>query len=159
MIKIDVWTDGANSGPKQRGGWCAILVHEGTIIAYTGYEDQTTSNRMELTAVIEGLKAVGATAHVTIHTDSAYVRNPLAQGWLRRWQANGWKGYKGDDVANQDLWQQMLELLGRHEVVWKKVKGHTKKWSWNTEADRLAVEAKVNRTSLVTVLDAERAAC
>lgn len=155
MRSVDLWTDGANGGRNGTpGGWCAILDHGGFQLAISGADPSTSNNRMELMAVIRGLEALGD-AHrytVIIHTDSAYVKNPHTQGWLKRWQRNGWKSHLGDDVANQDLWKMLAVLVEYHQVRWKKVKGHTKVFSLNTVADRMAVEAKKAARGVTVVL-------
>lgn len=153
---IQIWTDGASSGPKERGGWAAILVQDGFALAISGYDSSSTSNRMELTAVIEGLRAVGSVrSEVTIYTDSAYVKNPHSKGWILRWQQNGWKGHKGDPVANRDLWEQMLELISLHVVKWKKVRGHGNS-ELNNLADKMAVEAKLRGSGVTEYLTLPR---
>lgn len=155
MIALEIWTDGANSGPKKAGGWAAILVPDekgGTMLAISGYEESTTSNRMELTAVCEGLAAIGSErASVTIVTDSAYVKNAYTHGWMRTWKMNGWISSKGDKVANRDLWERLDELAAFHLVKWRKVKGHGLS-VFNNLADSMAVKAKQTGVGVVEIL-------
>ncbi len=145
MVAIDLWTDGANSGPGMRGGWACLICPQptGTRLALSGYEAATTSNRMELMAVIEGLQALGTgRAQVTVFTDSAYVKNPMVRGWTARWRYNGWKNAEGKAVANQDLWERLLALTAQHAVRWEKVRGHST-WALNNLVDEMAVRAKI----------------
>jgi ribonuclease HI len=95
---------------------------------------------MELRAVVEGLKALRQACRVAIHTDSAYVQRAFTEGWLERWQRNGWKTAAKKPVENQDLWRELLQASSRHEVKWVKVKGHADD-DLNNRVDRLAVAA------------------
>ena len=133
---IILYTDGACSGNPGLGGWGAILMYKGIEKVLSGGETLTTNNRMELTAVIEGLKAIKEGCKVDIYSDSAYVVNAFLQGWVDNWQKNGWKSSKGS-VLNVDLWQQLLVEIARHDVVWHKVKGHSDNEN-NNRCDALA---------------------
>lgn len=136
MKKIDLYTDGACSGNPGIGGWGAILIYNGIEKIISGGENNTTNNRMELTAVIKGLQALKEGCQVDIYSDSAYVVNAFLQGWIDSWVVNNWKSSKGQ-VQNIDLWQQLLDLLKKHDVKWHKVKGHADNVN-NNRCDKLA---------------------
>lgn len=136
MKKIDLYTDGACSGNPGIGGWGAILIYNKIEKILSGGEENTTNNRMELTAVIKGLQALKEGCKVNIYSDSAYVVNAFLQGWVDNWLENNWKSSKGQ-VQNIDLWQQLLEVLNKHEVKWFKVKGHADNVN-NNRCDKLA---------------------
>jgi ribonuclease HI len=105
-----------------------------------GGEHHTTNQRMELTAAIEGLKALKEPCKVKLYSDSAYLVNAFQQQWYTKWEQNGWKNSTGKPVANQELWEQLLNLTRKHEVTFFKVKGHADD-QWNTRCDELAVAA------------------
>jgi ribonuclease HI len=141
---LDLWTDGAcRSNPGGPGGYAAILVArraDGSIADeshVSGGEAETTNNRMELMAVVAGLRALTAPARVCIYTDSSYVMNASTQGWLERWQGNGWRTAGKKPVKNRELWERLLTEVARHEVEWVKVAGHTGV-ELNERADELA---------------------
>ena len=136
MKKIDLYTDGACSGNPGIGGWGAILIYNGIEKIISGGDYNTTNNRMELTAVIKGLQALKEGCQVDIYSDSAYVVNAFLQGWIDSWVVNNWKSSKGQ-VQNIDLWQQLLDLLKKHDVKWHKVKGHADNVN-NNRCDKLA---------------------
>lgn len=136
MKKIDLYTDGACSGNPGIGGWGAILIYNGIEKIISGGDNNTTNNRMELTAVIKGLQALKEGCQVDIYSDSAYVVNAFLQGWIDSWVVNNWKSSKGQ-VQNIDLWQQLLDLLKKHDVKWHKVKGHADNVN-NNRCDKLA---------------------
>ena len=104
-----------------------------------GGEKDTTNNRMELTAAIMALSALKWPCQVVLYSDSAYLINAFSQGWITRWQMNGWRTVKKEPVENRDLWQQLLDLTETHEVSWQKVKGHADD-RFNTICDAMAVE-------------------
>ncbi|MES2292213.1 MAG: ribonuclease HI [Pseudomonadota bacterium] len=137
---IDLFTDGACSGNPGPGGWGAILrsgPHESEL---SGGEIQTTNNRMELTAVIEGLRAIKKPASVTIHTDSKYVMDG-AKTWIVSWKKRGWKTADKKPVKNEDLWRALDEQQARHlSVAWIWVRGHSGHTE-NERADLLARDA------------------
>ena len=103
----------------------------------SGGEAMTTNNRMELMGVITGLTVLKEPCRVTLYTDSSYVVNAVNQGWLYGWKKKNWKK-KGGDVKNPDLWQRVLELIGRHDVTFVWVKGHAEN-EYNNRCDELAV--------------------
>lgn len=124
MKKVEIYTDGACSGNPGAGGWGAILKHKQHKKEISGYNAETTNNRMELTAVIEALKALKETCEITIYSDSQYFCNGILKGWAKNWRKNGWKKSDKKPALNADLWQELLDLLQKHEtnIVW--VKGH-----------------------------------
>ena len=103
----------------------------------SGFEPETTNNRMELRAVIEAVRALKAACSIKIHTDSAYVCNAFHQGWLNNWKANGWKTSSKRDVENQDLWRELQDALSAHSYAFVKVKGHSDN-PLNNRCDELA---------------------
>jgi ribonuclease HI len=137
MKKIEIYTDGACSGNPGPGGWGAILTYEGAEKELSGFEENTTNNRMELTGPIMALKALKYPCMVTIYTDSAYVFNAFTQGWIQKWESNGWQTSQKKPVENQNLWQDLLVLLEIHQVKWFKVKGHSDNEK-NNRCDELA---------------------
>lgn len=138
MKHVIIYTDGACSGNPGPGGWGALLVHGATEREISGAERSTTNNRMELTAALEALAALKEPCRVTIHTDSAYLQRAFTEGWLTKWQRNGWKTASKKPVENRDLWEALLEHAERHEVDWVKVKGHADD-VLNNRVDGLAV--------------------
>lgn len=124
LEKITLSTDGACLGNPGPGGWAALLRFEDKEKMISGGEPDTTNNRMELMAVICGLNALKRTCNVTIVTDSQYVMKAFKEGWLDKWQENGWKTADKKPVKNQELWEELLAAVDRHDVHWKWVKGH-----------------------------------
>ena len=139
MKKVEIFTDGACSGNPGPGGWGTILRYNGAEKELSGGEANTTNNRMELSAVINGLKALKEPCEVTLYSDSQYVCNALKLGWAKKWRSQGWMRNKKDPALNPELWSELLELCDKHqvEVVW--VKGHAGHPE-NERCDRLAVE-------------------
>ena len=122
--RIEIFTDGACSGNPGIGGWGVLLRYKDIEKELSGGELETTNNRMELTAVIEALKALKTVCNITLYTDSKYVMCGITE-WLENWKKNGWKtSNKKNDVKNVDLWQQLDELIKHHEIRWIWVKGH-----------------------------------
>jgi len=121
---VEIFTDGACRGNPGPGGWGVVLRYRGTERTLHGGERQTTNNRMELRAAIEGLKALKEPCAVTVTTDSVYVRDGISS-WLANWKANGWKTAARKPVKNVDLWQQLDQQNQRHRVSWHWVKGHS----------------------------------
>ena len=132
-----LYTDGACSGNPGPGGWGAILVYKGKEKVMSGGMKETTNNRMEILAVIEGLKCLKEPCKVEIYSDSAYVINTFLQGWLENWIKNDWKTSSNKQVQNVDLWKELIALLEKHEVHWNKVKGHADN-ELNNRCDALA---------------------
>ena len=122
--RVEIYTDGACSGNPGIGGWGVILRYRQTEKELSGGELNTTNNRMELTAVIEALKALKTKCNITLYTDSKYVMSGITE-WLENWKKNGWKtSNKKGEVKNIDLWQTLDELVKPHEIRWVWVKGH-----------------------------------
>jgi len=141
MKEIVIYTDGACSGNPGPGGWGAVLFYKNNKKEIFGGERETTNQRMELTAVIEALKALKVSGwDVTVYTDSAYIVNAFKKGWIGRWQKNGWKNSKKEDVANKDLWEELISLILKNNVKMEKVKGHAGN-TWNERCDELARNA------------------
>lgn len=124
MKRIELFTDGACKGNPGPGGWCAILRYNGVEKMISGGEKDTTNNRMELSAVLFGLKALKEPCHVTLQSDSKYVLDSLSKGWVYGWKKKGWKKSDGKPALNVDLWQQLLTEIARHEVEYIWIKGH-----------------------------------
>ena len=138
MKTVDIYTDGACSGNPGVGGYCAILMYNGAEKVVSGYELETTNNRMELLAVIKGLEALKETCMVNVYSDSQYVVDAFLQNWVFSWQQNGWKTAGKKAVKNPDLWLRLLELYNVHEVTFIKVKGHSDN-KFNNRCDKIAV--------------------
>ena len=140
MRKIELYTDGACSGNPGPGGWACILIYNNSEKELSGYEPETTNNRMELMAVIKGFEALREPCQVTVYSDSSYIVNAFNQGWIENWIANHWKrGPRKEPVLNKDLWKKLLSLIKKHQVSWIKVKGHSGH-KLNDRADQLAVK-------------------
>ena len=147
VAEFFAYTDGACSGNPGPGGWGALLIardgaHEGAREVkrreLSGGAAETTNNRMELTAAIEALNALGRPAAITVVTDSTYVKDGLTK-WLHGWKRNGWKTAAKKPVKNEDLWRALDEAARRHDVAWEWVKGHAGHEE-NERADELARE-------------------
>lgn len=138
MKEIEMFTDGACSGNPGPGGYGVILRYNGHEKKLYGGDPNTTNNRMEMTAVITGLKALKEPCKVTVTTDSKYVVDSITKGWAKSWQARGWKKADKKPALNADLWEVMLRLLEIHQVKFVWVKGHAGHPE-NEECDRLAV--------------------
>lgn len=138
MKNIEIYTDGACSGNPGKGGWGAVLVYKNTEKEISGYEKETTNNRMELTAVIMALKALKEPCNVKLTTDSKYVCDAVNKGWVYSWKSRGWKKADKKPALNVDLWEQLLELLSIHNVEFNWVKGHDGH-KYNERCDELAV--------------------
>lgn len=124
MTAIEIFTDGACSGNPGSGGWGAILRCGETEKELSGGAADTTNNRMELTAVIEALKALKRECEITLYTDSRYVMDGVNE-WLPNWKRNDWRTTnKKSAVKNVDLWQELDQLLPKHKIKWVWVKGH-----------------------------------
>lgn len=139
---VELFTDGACSGNPGPGGWAFILRHPATgkVLERSGAELETTNNRMELQAVIEGLSALKAPSLVDLTSDSQYVLKGLKE-WMASWKAKGWRTADKKPVKNQDLWMRLDELIAGHEVRFHWIRGHNEHPE-NERADRLAVGAR-----------------
>ena len=138
MKTVTLYTDGACSGNPGPGGWGAILEYQGHEMELSGGEDTTTNNRMELTAVIEGLKALKEPCVVELYSDSKYVIDGLSKGWAASWRKNGWKKADKKPALNPDLWEILLNLTEKHNLRYHWVKGHAENPK-NNRCDELAV--------------------
>lgn len=136
MKQVQVFTDGACSGNPGPGGWGVVLRFGDKERELCGGADNTTNNRMELTAAIEGLRALNEPCEVVLTTDSTYVKDGITR-WLTNWKKNGWKTAAKKAVKNQDLWQELDQQTSRHAVQWQWVKGHSGHPE-NERADALA---------------------
>ena len=138
-LKIDLYTDGACSGNPGPGGWGALLLWKDHEKELSGFERESTNNRMELMAVIEGLKALKKHCDITIYTDSKYVLQGATE-WLSGWKKRNWIKADKKPVINKELWQELDAELQRHSVKWQWVKGHSGNIG-NERVDKLAVKA------------------
>lgn len=136
MQEVTLYTDGACKGNPGTGGWGALLQSGKHSKELFGGEANTTNNRMELTAVIQGLAALKRPCIVNIYTDSQYVKNGMQQ-WIHNWKARGWKTAAKQPVKNIELWQALDEAVSKHQVHWHWVKGHAGN-PGNEKADELA---------------------
>ncbi len=138
MKKVRIYTDGACSGNPGNGGYCAILIYKGIEKVVSGSELNTTNNRMELLAVINGLKKLKEPCDVEIFSDSAYVTEAFNKMWIEDWQKNNWKTSSKQDVKNIDLWKELLSYTKKHKITFIKVKGHSDN-EYNNRCDKIAV--------------------
>ncbi|MBR6567243.1 MAG: ribonuclease HI [Clostridia bacterium] len=138
MKEVIIYTDGACSGNPGAGGWGTILVYKGKEKEMSGGSAETTNNRMELTAVIEGLKALKEPCSVTVVTDSQYVANGINLGWAKGWKENNWRKKDKKPALNPELWDELLTLIDKHEVTIEWVRGHDGHPE-NERCDRMAV--------------------
>ena len=138
--QVTLYTDGACSGNPGPGGWACVLLYKEQKKELCGGEAETTNNRMEITAVIEGLKALKEPCAVELNTDSKYVLEGATK-WLQGWQEKGWKKTNKKPVLNVDLWQILAPLLDQHKITWHWVKGHAGNL-YNERVDALAVEKR-----------------
>ena len=142
--EVTLYTDGACSGNPGPGGWAYILIHpaSGKTVENSGGESETTNNRMELQAAVEGLQALNRPTSVVLYTDSVYVGTGLSE-WMPKWKANGWRRKENNswkEVKNVDLWQQLDVLVRSHKVKYVRVAGHSGHPE-NDRCDELAVAA------------------
>ena len=136
---VVLYTDGACRGNPGPGGWGVVLRYRDDERTLNGFEAETTNNRMELIAVIEGLRALKRPCEVDLYTDSRYVMQGINE-WIGNWKRNGWKTAAKKPVKNVDLWQRLDEEAGRHQIDWHWVKGHSGN-AGNEHADLLANQA------------------
>ncbi len=137
MKQVTIYTDGACSGNPGMGGYCAILSYKENQKTISGFEMTTTNNRMELMAIIEGLKALKEPCSVQIYSDSSYCVNAFNNHWIESWESNGWRTSDKKDVKNKELWQELLKLIKIHKVTFIKVKGHADN-ELNNMCDKIA---------------------
>jgi len=137
--EIDIYTDGACSGNPGPGGWGAVLIYNGIKKEISGYEENTTNNRMELTAVIKALSLLKRSCKINLYSDSSYLINAFNQKWIENWQKRGWLKSDKTPVENKDLWLELLDLSSCHDIKWIKVKGHSDN-EYNNRCDKLATD-------------------
>lgn len=133
---VYIYTDGACKGNPGPGGWGALLKYRGTTKEYYGGEQNTTNNRMEMTAAIEALSKLTRSCEVVLTTDSQYLRKGITE-WIINWKQRDWKTANKKPVKNADLWRQLDELTQKHQINWNWVKGHSGHVE-NERADELA---------------------
>ena len=139
MKEVIIYTDGACSGNPGAGGWGTILEYKGNRKELSGGDENTTNNKMELTAVIEGLKALKEPCAVTVITDSQYVSNGINLGWAKSWKENGWRKKDKKPALNPELWDELLTLCEKHQVKIEWIKGHAGHPE-NERCDEMAVK-------------------
>lgn len=137
--QVEIYTDGACSGNPGPGGWGVLLRYIHMEKTLSGAEWETTNNRMELKAAIEGLKALTQHCDVILVTDSEYVKKGITE-WMENWKRKGWRTANGKPVKNQDLWEELDGLTKNHQITWRWVKGHSGHKE-NDQVDELAREA------------------
>lgn len=149
ITEVIIYTDGACSGNPGPGGWGAILIYKDTVKEISGYEENTTNNRMELTAAIEALKMLKRPCKVNLYSDSSYLINAFNQKWIDNWLKKDWIKSDKTPVENKDLWLKLLDLSSIHHIKWIKVKGHADN-EYNNRCDKLATdEIKKHQISVV----------
>ena len=116
MKEVTIYTDGACSMNPGPGGWAAVLIYKGVEKEISGFEDDTTNNRMELYSIIAALRSLKEPCRVRLFSDSAYAVNAFNQHWINGWQRNGWRTAKKQPVENQDLWELLLEQFAIHKI-------------------------------------------
>lgn len=141
MKEVTIYTDGACSGNPGKGGWGAVLIYGNIQRELSGFEEVTTNNKMELTACIEALKMLTEPCNVNLFSDSAYVVNAFNDDWISGWIKNNWRNSQKKEVANIELWKELIELTKFHSVVFNKVKGHAGD-KYNEICDALATGRK-----------------
>ena len=137
MKKVEIYTDGACSGNPGKGGWGAVLIYKGVRKELSAGYENTTNNRMELMAAIEGLSALKESCQVDLYSDSKYLVDAIEKGWLEKWMANNWMREKNKPALNSDLWKKLVALMEKHEVKFIWVKGHAQTEE-NNRCDQLA---------------------
>lgn len=144
MKNIEIYTDGACQGNPGPGGYGAIIIYNGVEKKISGFEEDTTNNRMELLAPIVAMECLNEICEINLYSDSAYLVNGFDKGWIYSWMKNNWKTAQGSAVKNVDLWKRLYELSKMHKITWIKVKGHADN-KYNNLCDKLAVDAIKNR--------------
>lgn len=145
MSEVDLYTDGACSGNPGAGGYGVVLIYGSHTKELSGAYRETTNNRMELMAVIQGLAALKKPCLVNLYSDSRYIVDAMNKDWVKRWKFNNWMRNKNEPAKNIDLWKQILELAGQHQIRWNWVKGHASN-TYNNRCDQLAREAITSQT-------------
>ena len=138
---VNIYTDGACTGNPGPGGWGALLKYEDSEKEISGYEADTTNNRMEMMAAIMALEGLSRPVTARLHTESRYLRDGITL-WVHKWKKSGWLTADKKPVKNQDLWQRLLDITDQHTVEWIWVKGHSGHVE-NERADFLARNAVI----------------
>ncbi len=146
MKDVAIYTDGACSGNPGKGGWGCVLIYKDIQKEFSGYDENTTNNRMEMQAVIEALKKLKEPCIVDLYSDSAYVCNAFVNDWISSWKNNGFKNANKKEVLNKELWLEIIELCNIHKVTFHKVKGHADN-RLNNLCDKLATD-EIKRHSI-----------
>jgi ribonuclease HI len=144
MKKVEIYTDGACSGNPGNGGWGAILIYGGHEKEISGFEENTTNNKMELTAAIKALDSLKEPCNVDLYSDSAYLINGFLKDWVEKWKSNGWINSSKEEVKNKELWETLDGLNVKHRINWIKVKGHADD-EYNNRCDKLATDEIKNQ--------------
>jgi len=139
---VEIFTDGACSGNPGPGAYCALIRYKNMEKIITGYEENTTNNRMELMAVISALKALRRPCNIKIFTDSQYVTKGMTQ-WIFSWIKNNWRNSKKEEIHNKDLWQELYQLSQKHNIEWLWIEGH-KGHPENEKCDKIAKDIILN---------------
>jgi len=147
LKKVQLITDGSAIGNPGPGGWACILRHGDVTKELYGCAPETTNNRMEITAALQGLRAIKQRCHVKVVTDSEYVKNGITR-WIASWKRNGWRTSSRQPVKNQDLWEELDAEADRHETEWVWTKGHADHAD-NNRCDELANRAAREQISNV----------
>lgn len=137
MKKVTIYTDGACSGNPGPGGWGAVLFYKDTMREISGYDPETTNNQMELTAAIKALDMLKVACEIDLYSDSAYLINAFQQGWVVKWQMNGFRTANKKPIQNVELWNELIKFNDMHKINWIKVKGHADN-KYNNRCDELA---------------------
>ena len=146
--KVVIYTDGACSYNPGPGGWAAYIMYGSKTKKLSGFEEETTNNRMELMAIIQGLSALNRPCRVELYSDSAYVVNGMKQDWLTNWKANKWKNSDNKPVKNQELWMELDRLVSYHEIEFFKVKGHADN-EFNNLVDKMATDEIAKHVNII----------
>ena len=134
--KLQIYTDGACLGNPGPGGWAAIIIENGQERVFSGNDNMTTNNRMELLAIIKALESINENLELIIYTDSKYVINGITS-WIKNWEANSWKNSTKQPVKNVDLWKKLDTNAKKHNIEWIWVKGHSGNF-FNEKVDEIA---------------------
>ncbi len=144
--QVEIFSDGACSGNPGPGGYGTVVRYGNNEKEFSGYDPETTNNRMELLGAIAGFEALTRPCNVSITTDSQYVKKGMTE-WIDGWIKKGWKNSQRKDVANRDLWERLLAATRQHDVKWYWVRGHTGH-AENERCDELARAAIANRAGI-----------
>ena len=143
---IEIYTDGSCSGNPGPGGWAAVILINDDEYIFSGFEKETTNNRMELLASINSLKKIKGAYKIKLYTDSNYLKNGITL-WIKNWKKNNWLNSQKKPVANQDLWLLLDDINKRLSIEWNWVKGHENNL-YNNQADKYAVDSMKNQQAV-----------